>query len=211
MDKALINNYMATPTNFLQSPFNKARKDKFLLVLNFPDGLKEIFSKLDRANRNIIPDSLQFSVYGVVVPDMEVSHLDVRYGGQTLAASSQSRKPYPPITVNFDVDNRFNNYWVIYKWLNILNDVKLNIFNADNLVPPPGSNNSANFVYAANLSIFALDEYDKRTVEFKYLNAFPTTLGGVNFNHRDSGEVESFVTFSYSQLVISLVEDVDIL
>jgi hypothetical protein len=35
-------------TNYVQSPFNKARKDKFLLVLNFPDGLKNIFSKLDQ-------------------------------------------------------------------------------------------------------------------------------------------------------------------
>ena len=202
---------MANLVPYTQSPFNKARKDKFIMVLNFPQGLKDISKKINRGNTTIIPDSLQFSVFGAVVPEVEVPVVNVRYAGQTLAASSHSREPYPPVTVNFTVDNRFNNYFVIYKWLDVLNSAKTSIFDSENLTDPTKTSSGGNdyMLYRANLSIFALDEYDKRVIEFLYTNAFPISLGGLTFNNRDAGEVEASFTFSYSQLQVSLVEYVD--
>ena len=198
---------MANLVNYSQSPFNKTRKDKFLLVLNFPDGLKDISKKLTRSNESILPDTIQFSVYGAIVPDVEVPVLNVRYTGQTLAASSHARPPYPACTVNFTVDNRFNNYWTIYKWLDLLTSSDDGIVDKDNILV---KNNRTDLMkYAANISIFALDEYDKRTVEFVYTNAFPTSLGGINFNNRDASEIETTFTFNYSRLLVSLVETVD--
>jgi len=198
---------MANLVNYSQSPFNKTRKDKFLLVLNFPDGLKDISKKLTRSNESILPDTIQFSVYGAIVPDVEVPVLNVRYTGQTLAASSHARPPYPACTVNFTVDNRFNNYWTIYKWLDLLTSSEDGIVDKDNILV---KNNRTDLMkYAANISIFALDEYDKRTVEFVYTNAFPTSLGGINFNNRDTSEIETTFTFNYSRLLVSLVETVD--
>jgi len=202
---------MANLVPYTQSPFNKARKDKFLLVLNFPQGLKDISQKMIRSNKTIIPDSIQFSVFGAVVPEIEVPVVNVRYSGQTLAASSHSREPYPPVTVNFTVDNRFNNYYVIYKWLDILNSSKTSIFDENNIIEAKKSTSGGNdnMLYRANISIFALDEYDKRIVEFVYTNAFPINLGGITFNNRDAGEVEASFTFVYSQLQVSLVEYID--
>lgn len=201
---------MANQVQYIQSPFNKSRKDKFILVLNVPDGLKEISQKINRGNSTIIPDALQFSVYGVVVPDIEVPAVNVKHAGQTLTVSSHSRDPYPPVTVNFTVDNRFNNYWVIYKWLNLLNDSKINIYDKDNLTQEAKyTANDLNLKYRATISLYALDEYDKRIVEFTYSNAFPTALGGINFNNRDSTEIETFFTFSYSQLFVSLIDQID--
>jgi len=198
---------MANLVNYSQSPFNKTRKDKFLLVLNFPDGLKDISKKLTRSNESILPDTIQFSLYGAIVPDVEVPVLNVRYTGQTLAASSHARPPYPACTVNFTVDNRFNNYWTIYKWLDLLTSSEDGIVDKDNILV---KNNRTDLMkYAANISIFALDEYDKRTVEFVYTNAFPTSLGGINFNNRDASEIETTFTFNYSRLLVSLVETVD--
>lgn len=198
---------MANLVNYAQSPFNKTRKDKFLLVLNFPDGLKDISKKITRTNQSILPDTIQFSVYGAIVPDVEVPVVNVRYTGQTLAASSHARPPYPACTVNFTVDNRFNNYWTIYKWLDLLTSSEDGIVDKDNILV---KNNRTDLMkYAANISIFALDEYDKRTVEFVYTNAFPTSLGGINFNNRDASEIETTFTFNYSRLLVSLVETVD--
>lgn len=198
---------MANLVNYAQSPFNKTRKDKFLLVLNFPDGLKNISKKITRANQSILPDTIQFSVYGAIVPDVEVPVVNVRYTGQTLAASSHARPPYPACTVNFTVDNRFNNYWTIYKWLDLLTSSEDGLVDKDNILV---KNNRTDLMkYAANISIFALDEYDKRTVEFVYTNAFPTSLGGINFNNRDASEIETTFTFNYSRLLVSLVESVD--
>jgi hypothetical protein len=198
---------MANLVNYAQSPFNKTRNDKFLLVLNFPDGLRNISKKIVRSNETILPDTIQFSVYGALVPDVEVPVINVRYSGQTLAASSHARPPYPACTVNFTIDNRFNNYWTIYKWLDLLNSSEEGLVDKDNILVK--DNRTDLMKYAANISIFALDEYDKRTVEFLYTNAFPTALGGINFNNRDASEIETTFTFNYSRLLVSLVETVD--
>jgi hypothetical protein len=62
--------------------------------------------------------------------------------------------------------------------------------------------NSSFYQYKSTISIFGLDEYDKRVIEFKYTDAFPSTIGGINYSYRDAGEVESSFTLNYSQLLI---------
>jgi len=198
---------MANLVPYSQSIFNKSRKDKFLLILNLPKGLKGIDRKINRSDSTIKEDSLQFSVYGSIVPNIEIPATPLRYAGQTLHTSSLARPPYPPLTINFTVDNRFNNYWVIYKWLNILNDSKTGTYDNNDIMS--NNNKSINNEYASNLSIFSLDEYDKRVIEFTYTNAFPTSLAGIDYNNRDAGEIETSATFNYSQFHASLVESVD--
>mgnify|MGYP006966036111 CR=1 FL=1 len=205
---------MANNVTYTQSPFNKTRKDKFLLVMDIPKALKQIASKFDRTANTILPDTLQFSIFGTVVPDISVPGIQTRYAGQTLAHTSHSRDPYPPININFTVDNRFNNYWVIYTWLNMLNNDKTGIYDQHNLtaptisIPNPGAANSY-FQYKTTVSVFGLDEYNKRVVEFKYTDAFPTALGGINYSYRDGGELESNFTLNYSQLQITPISEVE--
>jgi len=191
---------MANDISYLQSPFNKSRKDKFLMVMSLPTALKQISSKFERSSNTIIPDSLQFSIFGAIAPSIDIPAINTRYAGQTLSHSSHARTSYEPNTVNFTVDNRFNNYWVIYKWLNLLNNDKTGVYDADNRTSP-----GPNMEYRTNISVFGLDEYNKRVVEFVYTDAFPTTLGGINYNYRDGDEVESTFTYSYSQLLINPV------
>ena len=165
---------MSNAVDYTQSPFNLARKDKFLLVLDIPPALKKITSKFIRNNINILPDTMQFSVAGTVVPEISIPAVQNRYAGQTQTVTSHARDPYPPVTVEFIVDNRFNNYWVIYTWLNLLNDDKSNIYDSMGLTTPtesldnPSARGSYN-QYKTTISVFGLDEYNKRVVEFKYI------------------------------------------
>jgi hypothetical protein len=103
-----------------QSLLNKQRKDKFTLSFNIPSALKKIDTKNVNSNLNIISDSLQFSIFGTTTPSIEVPGVEIRYAGSTLYNSSHSKNSYPPVNVNFTIDNRFNNYWVIYQWLKTL-------------------------------------------------------------------------------------------
>jgi hypothetical protein len=198
-------------SNYTQAPLNKQRKDKYLMVIPVPKGLRDIASRNieSRSNDVIIPPTLSMSIYGSIAPDVSVPSVQTRYSGQTYNVSSHARDPYAPQMVNFTIDNRFNNYWVIYKWLNILNDHKLSEFDADNITNLEHRNQIAAQFYMTDISIFALDEYNKRVVEFKYTKAFPTKLGGINFNDRDATEVESILEFAYSQFFVSLVENVE--
>ena len=64
-----------------QSYLNKSRTDKFNLVFSLPPALRTINSKTDRQTYTVNEDSFQFSVYGAVVPEMDVPALQIRYGG----------------------------------------------------------------------------------------------------------------------------------
>lgn len=106
-----------------QSVLNKARKDKFLLVLDIPKVLKDINSNT-RSNDLVNLDRLQFSVFGSLVPQISVPNESINTYGQAYNVTSMTRPPYSPITVGFNVDNNYDNYWVLWKWLAILNDPK---------------------------------------------------------------------------------------
>ncbi len=205
---------MATSIN--QSQFNKSRLDKFLLVITLPKVLQDIAVKnLDsRDNSAIIEDSLQFSVYGSIVPSVTVPALEEGYAGQFFKLSTHNRPSYENVTVNFTIDNEFNNYWVLYKWLDILNDEKLSQFDGkditDSIKVDPKLRNNANSLnpptlYQTDITLYAKDEFDKNKVKFTYTKAFPVSLGGIDFNYRNPGEIESTFEFAFSQLLVELV------
>lgn len=180
---------------YQQSVLNKTHLDKFKLVFQLPPALHKINKRSERKNSNVIQDSLQFSIYGTVVPAITVPALEIRYSGSTLYNSTHSKNPYPPVTVNFTIDNQYNNYWVIYKWINLLHDEYNGIFDNDNLIQDDRFKD-----YQTDLTIYGLDEYNNEKIKFTYTKAFPTDLGGINYNYREDGEIESSFTFVYSQL-----------
>jgi hypothetical protein len=199
-----------------QSQFNKSRLDKFLLVLNLPPALKGISDQYIGARKNskVIENSLQFSVYGTVVPSIEVPSETLGYAGQSYKVSKHTRPVYDNVTVKFTIDNEFNNYWVIYKWLDLLNDEKESQFNGKNIVTTPNvSPKERNMsktltspdLYQTDISLLALDEFDKNKVKFIYTDAFPVSLGSIDFNYRTPGEIETSFEFAFSQLLVELV------
>lgn len=105
-----------------QSLLNKARKDKFILVLDIPKAMKDINSSTVRSKNFVNLDKLQFSVAGTIVPEIVIPSVSTATYGQTFKFTSQKREPYAPITINFNIDNNFENYWILWKWLAILND-----------------------------------------------------------------------------------------
>lgn len=204
---------MANSVQYVQSPFNKQRKDKFLLVLNLPDALKTVNSQFNRNNETLNLNSIQFSVYGLTIPEISIPQVDTKYGNQNFAHSSFNRPPWAPATVNFTIDNRFNNYWAIYSWLNMLNDDATGLYDINNLTNRPAQlkniSPQVDTEYKADISVYLLDEYDKRSVQFLFKKAFPTALGGFDVNYRNAEELETTFTFAYSQFIMKLVENVN--
>ena len=186
-----------------QSILNKSRLDKFLLVFSIPPALREVNVRENtaRSSNNVIEDKLQLSVYGAVVPELTVPSIAIPYAGSNLYQSSHAREPYPPVTVNFTADNEFNNYWVIYKWLNLMHDQKTGVYDETDLDPDNEFNN-----YQTDITLYGLDEYENRRIEFTYTKAFPITLGNLEYNYRTSDEIESSFTFAYSQLHTKLLD-----
>ena len=186
-----------------QAALNKERKDKFIMVIPTPKFLKDDVNKFVRDNKQVNPDSVQFSIYGSVVPPVQIPNVEVRYAGQTLNVTSHNRPAYPPVNVKFTIDNRFENYWFIYKWLNKLQDDYAGYFNEEKNYP---KKKVIEDEYMADFTIYALDEYNKRVAQFDYTKGFPTFLGGVEYSYRDPGEIETQFSFAYSQFYVSLLQ-----
>jgi len=199
-----------------QSILNKSRKDKFVLVLNLPDPLKKIntFSTVDRNTNNVVLDSLQYSVYGTVVPSTNILGTNLPYAGQSLNLTTGKREKYEDVTVNFTVDNGFNNWWVLWKWLDYINGVQTSTLDPDNLTQFGFNNTSGLTQYTTNtnlqpyqttITVYGLDEYNNRKIQWNYTKAFITKLTGINYNYRDAEQLESSFTFSFSQVIAELL------
>ena len=181
-----------------QSMLNKSRADKFLLVFDIPPILKEFNKKFSQSNTSIISDSVQFSIFGTAVPEITVPATETRYAGSTLYVTSHSKNPYPPVSVQFNVDNEYKNYWVMYQWLNLLHDQYEGIYNARGI---NADNPDENFKdYQTNLTIYGKDEFNNNRIKFTYTKAFPTTVDKIDYNYQTADEITSGFTFVYSQL-----------
>lgn len=201
-----------------QSILNKNRKDKFLLVLNLPDPLKKIniVSPSSRESDKVYLDSLQYSVYGTIVPAATILAANLPYSGQSLNVATGKRQNYQEVTVNFTVDNRFNNWWVLWKWLDFINNAKTSTFDNSDLVTQTKyqTSNGETFItssagslqsYQTNITVYGLDEYNEKKIQWNFYKSFITSLNGITYNYRDPELIESSFTFSFSQLTAELL------
>lgn len=195
-----------------QSLLNKNRLDKFIMVFQLPPALRKIHKRSTRDTSSINEDAFQMSVYGAVVPELTVAAIQIPYAGSNLYNSSHARDPYPPVQVKFTIDNEFNNYWTIYKWLDLMHDEKTGLFNEDKLVERGDQINPkvpGPFVfsdYQTDMKLYGLDEYNNKRIEFTYTKAFPIIVGNIDYSYRDTEEMESSMTFVYSQLHTKLLD-----
>lgn len=197
-----------------QSQLNKSRLDKFLMVISLPESLRNInTSDLGaRSNSKVNDNSMQFSVYGAVIPSVTVPEITEQYAGQSIKVSSHRRPAYDNVSVKFTIDNNFNNYWIIYKWLDLLNNDRESVFDSDNISNtrnPSTRDKNASLtppdLYMTDMTLYAKDEFDKNKVKFTYKNAFPVSLGQIDYNYRTEDEIETSFEFAFSQLLVELL------
>ncbi len=202
--------------NYLnQAVLNKARVDKFLLIITMPLALRNIDVKYgNETPSKIISDKLQMSVWGNVVPSIIVPSVAVPFQGQVPKVTSFSRPAYDPVTVNFNIDSEFYNYYVIWKWLALLNDPTNSVFDANNSSNrvDAGTNTIINprkpsYIpqYSSQISLQPLNEYNQVLGEFVFSQCFATSLNGINFNYQGSEEISSSFTFDFSQLTFNII------
>jgi len=185
-----------------QSILNKTKGDKYFMVLSLPEALRGSKSK-NRRNNKVDFDSLQFSITGSPVPDIIIPAIGQQYQGQELKISSHSRVPYENIFVSFKIDNLFRNWWVIYLWLDLLNDESKSFYNAKEI--SDGDATEALKEYTANFTVYGLDEYNNRVIRFDYEGCFPVSLKSPVYSDEDPNDISSQFEFAFTFFKASLV------
>jgi hypothetical protein len=192
----------------LQSVFNKQRSDKFRMILTLPKVLRSLDTKDFTVSQKelINSDALQFSLFATSLPEISIPAKDIPYAGQTMRVTSQTRTPYEAISCKFAVDNRFKNYWVIWKWLETMNHQRTGLMDSavSDVVNYPKIGNigekSEYWGYQTTISMTPLDEYNKSMCEFLFYNAFPTRLSRLDFNYQTADELTADFSFSFGQM-----------
>ena len=190
-----------------QTILNKARRDKFIAVLDIPLALKNRANLLYKTNgcendfKTLNANSLQFSVYGTPVPLVSIDDVSVPYAGQVHKTTSFNRPTYSALTLGCVIDNRFYNYWLLWNWLDLYNEAASGYFDAAiNTDARDGLQD-----YVTSFYIYGLDEYDNKVVKFSYKNVFITKLSEIEFSYRNPEEIGCTSTFVFDQMKVDLL------
>ena len=99
------------------------------------------------------------------------------------------------------MDNAFQNYYILWQWLNLLNTTDGSIYGSN----AAAVKSSMLPEYQTTFTIFALDEYNQKIAQWTYHNAFIVGLGGINYDNRDATWIESNTTMQYSKIDFNLL------
>lgn len=207
MDTNPFTNITDDSLPILQAPLNKAKKDRFRLILTIPNILKRLNNRNKREDAFLNLDTLQYSVYNINIPPTIIQSIPLRFDRQNYNVTSYNRTTYDPITVNFAVDNEFKNYWVLWKWMQLINDPQTSQYADTNIYPEgkPVIEPEIYTEYQTNIDVFGLDEYENERIHFQFKYAFIQKLGELNYNYRESTESDCNFEFVFNQLEVHLI------
>jgi hypothetical protein len=183
-----------------QSPLNIAAPDKFILIVELPPILRKRASSDKRYNAG----ALQIMLKNSVLPAVVVPAIDLGFQGQRYNVSSHSRPNYNPLNVEMFVDNQFNNYWILWQWLNVLNTSMTSIYDGTptNEMYKEMMESGATLEYQSNLVLQILDEYNNKIIQFKYTDAFPISLGAIALNYQTPGQISVPCDFQFNRVLL---------
>lgn len=213
---------------------NKASKDKFIVILDVPKVLRERQSKNLRLNQLVNRDKWQFSTSKITIPEVTVESQDVPFYGQHMKVTSQARPAYSPTTIGFTVDNGFDNYHLIWNWLDTMNKARESWMHTDlekekakrllHIIPQAGmdpknpsidtprnldmlhiGHNPVFFDYMTTITVLALREYNEPIFKWTMLYAFPKTLGAIEYDYSSTDAITSSVIFEIGQMDTELL------
>ena len=49
------------------------------------------------------------------------------------------------------------------------------------------------------------EPFKNKKIQFDFIGVVPVKLGGINYDYRTEGEIETFLEFSFSQMLAKLV------
>ena len=90
----------------------------------------------------------------------------------------------------------------------MISDAKYGAFNyRDELRQEHGAQREKDYLtdYATDFSLIGMNEYNKEIIKFTYTKAFPVSLGGISYNYQTQGEIQSSITFTFTQMLVELI------
>ena len=182
-----------------QSPLNKTISDKFLFIMNLPDCLKNLNKKYIKSitEAGLGRNTVIWSLTNVTIPRNSIKAQDIPYAGGHLSISSHTKTPYDALQVQFNIDNKYKNYFTIYQWMNLIYHEREGHFNADLITDKIGIDS-----YGTNIAVVGTDEYNNPVIQWTFTKAFPVEMPALKLDYKETNEISCSCTFKFSQMYV---------
>tara|TARA_S200002703_G_scaffold151353_2_gene150635 strand:- start:274 stop:744 length:471 start_codon:yes stop_codon:yes gene_type:complete len=136
-----------------------------------PNGFKLVIDHRSFAN-------VEFFVTSFTIPTLNMGEVETIYRGHMAYVAGEPLR-FDSLSIRFAIDENMTNYNEIYNWIK--------------------SNHENNQLQDSDMSLMVLTSHNNINKEFKFTNAFPTSLSGVEFNVQstDVEYLQADVTFRY--------------
>jgi len=126
----------------------------------------------------------EYFITSFSIPDIAVSAVETRYRGVISYESGEPRQ-FGDLSIRFAIDEDMKNYNEIYDWLKSNSNQGLN----------------KGQIERHDMILSVLSSHNNVTKQFQFRDAFPTTIGGVEFStqNTDVEYLQADVTFRYTE------------
>ena len=132
---------------------------------------------------------LTLNIHGTVIPAISLGTEEGNWQGGVVPRAVSSLT-YEPWYVNFTVDSNWCNWWMLYKWITLIDDG-----NTHYGMP------TTDYFADATLNIY--DNSNNRVMGIKIVNIYPTNLNEVTMSQRDGQEnLDCGVNFNYTRIEV---------
>jgi len=165
-DSGLVNLDKATPTNY-----------------------QLLFAKIPTEDTISDANPLILNIFSTVLPGLSFGEEEHRWQGNK---TKRALVPliFEPWNVNFVVDSLFENWQILFNWMNYINDNNDKIAEYHNL-------------YTVDAALTITDNWRQSILGVRFVDVWPTSIGEVTLSQREGDvQIESSASFNYDYFVL---------
>jgi hypothetical protein len=130
--------------------------------------------------------NLEFFAQSVTHPGQQMSHVEVPFRKLSVPQPGDTLQ-FGELTADIILDEDMNSYTEMFNWMRR---------NLDNLTTNPLNRTSRDAYSSSDITLSILSSHNNQIRQIRYIDAFPTDLGSVQFQSTTAGT--EYLTFSVS-------------
>jgi len=139
----------------------------------------------DMPGQETTNELFSLNIYETIIPEVSFAENITNWQGWDFKFVT-SNMDFATWSFNFDINEKFENWKKIFKWMLVINNNK----------DKAGASLDE---YAIDSSLYITDNYNNTILNLKMINTIPLSLGSVTISHRDGENyLSSVCTLSYS-------------
>lgn len=155
-----------------------------------PTNFSLIFPKIPTESTISANNPFVLNIFGVIIPAVSIAEEELSWQSNK-TKHSLIPTVYDPLLINYMVDSNFENWKLLYNWMNYINN------NFDKIAEYHNN-------YSIDATLVIKDNFMSNIMELIFKSIWPSTLGEIQFSYREGDiQIESTINFTYDYFTIN--------